>query len=227
MSGFIVVVATLVYFSAVAFLLLFANQVGDNDELADDMDDDTALGLRKSSPVSRFFYALLTMFNMGILGNFSTEGFASSANQEWTTILFIIYMVLVMVVALNAVIAVLGDSFEKVQERKTAEQNRERAGLIIEYYDTMSVKQRNDLEIETTWTHSLVPQSEYSAGGDEQWVGKIKAINKTINKSSADMSVRMNRLELTMGTLQADLNHTREEMVEKLNAVLAAVDAKI
>ena len=114
-----------------------------------------------------------------------------------------------------------------MQESKEAKTNQLRARFVVEYLSMLPDQKRREIERASTWTHQLVPQSEYSAGGDEQWVGKIKAINKTINKSSADMSVRMNRLELTMGTLQADLNHTREEMVEKLNAVLAAVDAKI
>ena len=70
-----------------------------------------------------------------------------------------VYMLFVTLIALNALIALLGDSFEKVQEHAVAKKNRGKATLTVDYMDMMSDKRRLDLEYSTLWAHQLVPAS--------------------------------------------------------------------
>ena len=67
-----------------------------------------------------FFTALLTTFNVAILGNFSPGSFDLSVVPWVSEVVFILLMSGVTVVALNALIALLGDSYDRVQEGKTA-----------------------------------------------------------------------------------------------------------
>ena len=56
-----------------------------------------------------------------MLGNFNTNSFNLTKSPAVTTLVFIGFMLIVVVVCLNAVIALLGDSYSSVMERSEAE----------------------------------------------------------------------------------------------------------
>ena len=147
MKGFLVILCTLVVAASVMFFLLFATHpcVRDadachNDFMDDDDFDDTAKGL------TSFPDALLTMYDVGIFGAFSVAGFEETAFPPLTAFVFSFYMLLIMVVALNALIAILGDSFDRAQENKLVNRNKQRAELMVEYLDVMDAEKRRAIE---------------------------------------------------------------------------------
>ena len=119
----------------VAFTMLTANlkiggsheDYGDGNSLDDDtilnldrsqyygIDDDTILNLDRS-----FFDGLVDMFAMGMLGDFSTTSFDFSSQRHVTQLLFMAFMLLLQIVALNALIAILSESFSEVLVQKNA-----------------------------------------------------------------------------------------------------------
>ena len=113
--------------------------------------------------------------------------------MPWLSQLFFVcIMVSVSVVALNALIALLGDSFEKVQDSKQSKENQLRARLIVEYLSTLAPKARLAVELKTCWAHQLMPASEHErrSDGDGEWGGRLKAIHDMVNKSSKEMSTK-------------------------------------
>ena len=50
------------------------------------------------------------------------------------------------VVALGALIAILGDSFDQAQDMRIASRTKQRANLIVEYYGVMRPSKRNEVE---------------------------------------------------------------------------------
>ena len=197
----------------------------------DELDDDTTQGLE------HFSQSLLTMLNMGLFGAFSVDGFKRTANRDLTSFFFVGFMVFVNVVALNALIAILGDSFDQAQEKKTASRAQQRAELIVEYYDEMGEEKQKDIEQATRWIHKLVPESllETAYGDDDAWKGRLfairDAIHKTITEKTSGLDEKMNRMEEETSGLDEKINRIetsvkdiQQEMQEKLTAILAALE---
>ena len=133
MVPFLCVTVPLLLFFAFSFWMLFANSYGGDDDVG--FEDDTLVGFR-GPPMM----AMMTSTLMGIFGQFSTGGFSDSSEKVSTKILFIVFMLLVEVMALNTLIAIISDSFADVRANKQAEINLSYAKLLTEYMDCISAR---------------------------------------------------------------------------------------
>ena len=70
---------------------------------------------------------------------------------------------------LNALIALLGDSFEKVQENKVALYYKERCSLICDYMIYLSEDTIKELAEKFKFIHSLRPTDEQEEDYDNQY----------------------------------------------------------
>ena len=85
---------------------------------------------------------------MSILGDFDTTIFDDVEHSGISYFMFYLAMVLVQVVALNALIALLGDSYSDVESSKNANQRKQRASLIVEHLMLCSEARKNSIEKE-------------------------------------------------------------------------------
>lgn len=69
---------------------------------------------------------------------------------------FVLAVTCVLVVAPNALISILADSYAKVQEDSVANRRRERAYLLAEYMTLLPKRSLRRIEKSTTWFHILV-----------------------------------------------------------------------
>jgi hypothetical protein len=95
-----------------------------------EMTDDTVNSLSGG-----IWTATMKVFEMGMLGGGSTKGFGRSTDQQWTSSIYILFIVFLQVVALNGLIALLGDSFTRVLATQDAKVNLSLANLMVEYMD--------------------------------------------------------------------------------------------
>ena len=110
-----------------------------------------------AAPLS-FWGMIMLVFGM-MLGNFSHDYFDSLGNYQLLGhMLFILYMVFQMILLLNLLIALMGDSYEKVQEKAKTEALRERAGLLVEIELVMGQKYLERNNYCPRWLHTLVPK---------------------------------------------------------------------
>jgi hypothetical protein len=79
------------------------------------------------APYGNLPQALFSTFQLALLGQYDSGMFEDSEYMYLASFLFILAVVVVLVVALNALIALLGDSYSRVQEKATANQRKERA----------------------------------------------------------------------------------------------------
>ena len=176
-----------------------------------------------------FFTALLTTFDIAILGNFSPGSFQLSAVFWLSQLVFVVMMMGIMVVALNALIALLGDSFERVQDSKAAKTSQLRAQFVVEYLSTLPEGRRSAIERAAMWTHELVPQSEYDrrvndGGASSEWQGRLAAMNsmlvthqKANQKAIGDLDAKIDtKIDAKIGELDV-----------KIGAKISDLDAKI
>ena len=126
-------------------------------------------------------------------------------------LLFIIFSTLVCVIALNALIAFMTESFTKVQERKAPEFVRQRAGLLTELIvlEHATTEERCADEKLFAWIHCLAPTSiiKTSESEDEEVVQKLDYIER----KQQDMMSEHTRL---MWIQRDDLKGLRADLVE-------------
>ena len=82
------------------------------------------------------------------------------------------------VVMLNALIAIMGDTYSRVSETRVEEGSQQRAELIVELADSMSEAQKLNPAYFPRWIHAI-KRMDMDAGS-EGWAGQVGALKKSI-----------------------------------------------
>lgn len=114
--GFLVILACCLLGFALAFRVLF----GDIEGLC--IDEACTV-----DPFGTYTRSLMSTFELAVLGVYDPAILSDSRFRVLSAIVFVLAVMSVLVVALNALIAVLSDSYTRVQERAVANRRRERA----------------------------------------------------------------------------------------------------
>jgi F0F1-type ATP synthase membrane subunit b/b' len=208
--GFIVVIVSILFGFTIAFRLLFANVEG---ECIVVMDDANAMSNEcDEDPFGSLATALLSTFELTILGSYESSMIFDSNDILLASIIFVIAVTVVLVVALNALIAVLGDSFSRVQENVTANRRRERAELIVEYLSMMPRWQRKRIENNNQYFHVLLASDGH---GDlllhkDDWQGGINALKRELTELT----------ETNNQMTQQAIAQLREELKEEVTLMM-------
>ena len=88
---------------------------------------------------------LIRMFAM-MLGDFDVEVFYESNRAYIALPLFILYMIIMMIVLLNLLIAIMGDSFDRVKSNEELFFMKARASVIDDVESMLSKAKRRQLE---------------------------------------------------------------------------------
>lgn len=78
-------------------------------------------------PFGSYARSLISTFELSVVGVYDPAILSDSQFRILSVIVFVFAVMSVLVVALNALIAVLSDSYARVQERAVANRRRERA----------------------------------------------------------------------------------------------------
>ncbi|GMI43165.1 hypothetical protein TeGR_g15080, partial [Tetraparma gracilis] len=152
---FLVVITVIILGSSVAFRLLLGKipnpefcsvMLGTDDEPAEGATWDTTHTWDcDDHPYGGVWSSFMSVFLMSVLGDFDTGLFEESPNKVVSQFMFLFVSIFVTVIALNAIIALLGDSYSKVSEQENANKNKERAELICEYLGVMRGRERRSV----------------------------------------------------------------------------------
>ena len=117
-----------------------------------------------------------------LLAGFVIDDLDGSASFFSTGMLFIGFTIFINIIMLNLLIAIMGDIFDKIQENAKAEFIFARANIILEFEGTLTKKQKENNEWFPTWLQVLVPTLENDGSEDGAWVGRVRALKKSINR---------------------------------------------
>lgn len=213
--GFIVVIVSILFGFTIAFRILFAKKC------MVELDDQNVVNNQcEEDPFGNLGRSLLSTFELTIMGSYEPSLMYSSSDVLLAVIVFAIAVTVVMVVALNALIAVLGDSFSRVQENVTANRRRERAELIVEYLSMMPTWQRKRIEQSNQYFHALLASDGH---GDllvhkDDWQGGLNALKKELT----ELTINNNeRTQLAIQELRVELKEEVSIMIRnEIGAVL-------
>ena len=171
---------------------------------------------------------LLLTFNMLLLADFDLATF----DGEYTVllrILFVLSMIMTPIVLLNLLIALMSDSYERIQDQADLEFQYLRARILAEQEAWLSPEQRRsaDPKLYPRWLHVLVPRGQ-GAGrveSGEQWQGVLHELKKEGRVGRQALHEKMERLDRAMSDQQKKLDAQVERLLnlqQELSQQLAA-----
>jgi hypothetical protein len=197
--GFLIVLCTILLGFSVAFRLLFGES-----------GDESYGTLRRS---------FLSTFEMTILGSYDPTLLFQAKYSVLSILAFILAVTCVLVVALNALISILADSYARVQEHATANRRKEQAELVVEYLQLLPPWKRRQIEKETKWFHTLL---EVDADGDllaesDDWQGGLNALRRNIEDlSDSNLESQQRSLEQVKADIDSELSGFKREIASLL-----------
>jgi WD40 repeat protein len=216
-QGFMVVLLAILFGFTASFRFLLGNVPGSCTISLDDGDQfEQTCDLDPFDSIGRSF---LSTFELTILGSYDQSVLSGSDYSFLSILTFLVAVLCVLVVTLNALIAVLSDSYARVQENAVANRRKERAELVVEYLSILPTRYRRKIEEQTQYFHALLEADE---DGDllinkDDWEGGLNALKKDLEDLNEEAN-EMNRhaLEELRAELNDDIGSFRREVVSML-----------
>jgi len=209
--GFLIIMVIILLGFTAQFRILFSpvhgqcqTVIGNGNQIINECDGE---------PFGTMARSILSTFEITILGAYDSDILYENENHILAGFVFMIAVTVIFVISLNALIAVLGDSFSRVQENVTANRRRERAELIVDYLSMMPNRTRKRIEEKNQYFHALLASDGH---GDllfnrDDWQG---GFNHMLKKDLADISEASN-----VFTQQA-IEDLRAELTEEIRSLL-------
>jgi hypothetical protein len=121
------------------------------------------------------FTAAFTSYSLMAMGDFEQDSYNDSA---LLATVFLYATFIVNIVFLNALIAIMGDTYDNVQETRLERSLLRRGKLLIEIQSLMMEKELDNPELFPKWVHAIVRRSEDK--DKNAWAGRIHAVTKEV-----------------------------------------------
>jgi WD40 repeat protein len=230
-TGWLIAVLTKIMIDARGFALILAVVV-----VGFSVAFTALLGRTNPERYDHFIDSILATYDMSVNGNFEQsmndiykvvedgDDGEECKNRLLSKFLVMLLIFIVTIVALNALIALLGDSYSRIQERSTANMRKERALTVVEYLDLMPAFVRVGIEKRTRYFHKLEPADEVDnakfLNGDDRWGGTLKAIK---NATEEIVSVSMGEVRKEVGEMRKE-GERLGEIVEEQREVIRVLE---
>lgn len=171
-----------------------------------------------------FFVAFLKTFNIGIMGDFDSSDYSSSGSTvPWLANLnHVLVCLAVPVVSLNALIALLGDSYESIQENIVATKRMAQARLIVEFMSAMIPSMIERIEKDSQYFYEIRESNDQiteegqaivcKKASTETWTGRLNAIKIYIGETEKNIE---KKVEKEIKDVEKNIEKKFEDLVEK------------
>ena len=166
--------------------------------------------------------AFIFSYRMG-LGDFDTSGFGTSdEGLIWT--LWFLNTLIILIILLNLVIAIMGDTFDRVQETQESTMLKEFACIMREN-EFMFNRKRMFKNVK----YIVVVQPERAEGGiTTSWEGKLNQLKKFLEESSAKHIDHLNKMEKKLEKMiEVGLEEKLKPTEDKINNKIAIIELRL
>ena len=137
------------------------------------------------------------------------------------------FMFIVVIVLLNMLIALMGDSYDNVTENIQIESIRARARVCADLL--IDVDSKNNIFCE--WLHVCVAKDENTFSNRSTWEGKLKAMKREIGSVKKDLVKKMELSDLKTNEakkeMKKDIENVKKEMKKDMEDMNKKLDAKL
>ncbi|CAI2381450.1 unnamed protein product [Moneuplotes crassus] len=169
-----------------------------------------------------FIDAFIFSYKMG-LGDFITDDFGTR-DEEFLWIFFLLDTLIILIVLLNLVIAIMGDTFDRVQETQENSMLQELSNMIRENEFLFS---RSRAFRKAKYIVVIEPEKA-EGGGNVSWEGKLNQLKTFIEESSEKHISHLKKLQDEVETIATMvLDDKMKPTEDRINHKLSACDTKI
>ena len=146
------------------------------------------------------------------------EHLEHSASPMLSTFVLMALQVVLSIVFLNALIAIMGDTFDRMQDSREESMQMNRCQLVIEFVlKTLDEDEIGAMQRSFRWLHLLQPRSMGDSNGSgDELAGRIKVIRQLVQK-----------VDDKVDGCSTQIDENDKRMNEKMNENTAAVDKRI
>jgi hypothetical protein len=166
--------------------------------------------------------AFIFSYKMG-LGDFDTDGFGTvDEGLIWT--LWFLNTFIILIILLNLVIAIMGDTFDRVQETQESTMLQEFASIMRENEFIVSRKR-----IFKGIKYMVVVQPEKAEGGvTTSWEGKLNQLKRFLEDSSEKHIVHLRKMEKKMEKMiEFGLEEKLKPLEDKVNQKITSLEFRL
>ena len=148
--------------------------------------------------------------------------------------LLMITMLLVAIIMLNALIAIMGDTYDRVSETRLERGLQGRALLLIEIEEAMTQDDHKNQALFPRWLH-VIKRAEDSEEGGAEWSGRLRAIKDSVSKVAKTVNgveaavKKFDGIGERIGAMEGTLNNVMEkqEVSQRLNSIETKLDMRV
>eukprot|EP00808_Paulinella_micropora_P021872 g71720.t1 len=182
---------------------------------------------------------LLFSFTMLILADFDLSVMSSSSFFPLLALLFVVSMIFITIILLNLLIALMSDSFERIQDRAMMEFELQRGRLVNDHDAFMSKQDYDSQEFFPSYLFVLVPKNSARNSWQGDWTGVLGTLKRMYKEQSQDMQQEAQYVRQELRTLrtihdevralraskeeQEVANHTLREELRALRSEMKSV----
>eukprot|EP00803_Ostreobium_quekettii_P011371 evm.model.scf_372EXC.8 EVM.evm.TU.scf_372EXC.8 scf_372EXC:81238-84262(+) len=174
-----------------AFHILFA---GDRREICNSAEIGTEEGTNFCDAFGGWDRTLATVFVM-MLGQFDLEPFFTSSHSAVAVSFLVIYLLLSAVLMLNLLIAIIGDSFDRVKRKKIGR-----------------------------YLYVLVPESQYATKSKHMWQGKIAEMEKVLREQTHQIDSKLQEMDEKLQDVDSKVECIKRSVTALVDSQTTAVN---
>eukprot|EP00210_Caulerpa_lentillifera_P007770 g7414.t2 len=156
--------------------------------------------------------AIITMF-YAMIGTFEPKTYHDSGSLSiLITIMFVFYLVAQMIVMVNMLIAIMGDTFDRVKSTQEEQLLMGRARFIDACEAQLREKDIEDIESSIkVYLYVLLPKDEYVTDDIRLWQGRVKTIEDRVGRMIKDSETKvLNAIKENNKEMKDDINKLKE-----------------
>ena len=157
------------------------------------------------------------------LGDFEQDTYrqvAGTGGRCMMALLFFGFTFVINVVALNSLIALMGDSWERTQETADARGLQQRAQLLCEMELGMSDAEKANPDLFPLLLHCLQPVSDDDDDGADTWQGRVVALRRTVDATAKETQTKLDGADKKIGDVAKALETKVAQLDAKLDAIM-------
>ena len=166
--------------------------------------------------------AFIFTYRMG-LGDFDTDGF-NTDDEALIWILWFINTLIILIILLNLVIAIMGDTFDRVQETQESTMLKEFTNIMRE--NEFLIPKR--LLYKNTKLIVIVQPEKAEGGTTSNWEGKLNQLKRFLEDSSSKHIAHLKKMEKRLERMiEYGLEEKLKPTEDKVNGKIAVLELRL
>ena len=171
---------------------------------------------------STFPYGIIYSYQQGI-GQFDTTQFPGQPDEVFITLLYYLNTLISLVILLNLVVALLGDTFDRVNESASKIELQEKARMICENEFIL-----NRWLLFRHAKYLIVIDQEQAEGQSGGWDGKLNQLKTFMEEAAAKHIEQLKKMDDNLETTLNDNADKKNKILEsKIQQKLVALESRL